>query len=70
MLFQAELSAVRTTGTTRHVGEKKVCQQNGALPLQVDTVVGHASDLQVHGWRHCQNQHKLDKTKVTIVGRG
>lgn len=66
-MLQAELSSVRTTGTARHVGEKKVCQQNGALPFQVDTAVSHASNLQVHGWRHCKNQHKLEH-KVTIAG--
>lgn len=56
--------AVHTTGTARHVGEQKVCQQDGALPLQFDTAVCHTSNLQVHGWRHCQNQHTMDKHKL------
>lgn len=53
-----------TTGAAWSVGQEKVCQQNWALPHQVDTAVSHASNLQVHGWRHWKNKINTNQTNA------
>lgn len=51
--LKGQRGSVLTSGGARCVGHQEICQHNWPLPLQLDGLICHPSNFQVHGGCNC-----------------